>query len=128
MRHQLLKTLFKFFKFLIHVYQIKTLKSEMFLKNYFKKFLNRFLNQRFVFSISHVKDVARKSHLRVLNAIEIHAINHKTYFENLHIFTKKYIQFMLSFRLIKIRFFHDFVTFVAKNVSKNVFKSQDKFN
>jgi hypothetical protein len=35
---------------------------------------------------------------------------------------------MLNFRLIKVRFFHDFVTFVAKNVLKNVFKSQNKFN
>ncbi len=35
---------------------------------------------------------------------------------------------MLNFRLIKIKFFHDLVTFVAKNVSKNVLESQIKFD
>ncbi len=35
---------------------------------------------------------------------------------------------MLSFHLIKIKFFHDFVAFVAKNVSKNVLESQNKFD
>ncbi len=35
---------------------------------------------------------------------------------------------MLNFRLIKIRFLHDFVAFVAKNVSKNVLESQSKFD
>jgi hypothetical protein len=35
---------------------------------------------------------------------------------------------MLNFRLIKIKFFHDFAAFVAKNVSKNVFELQNKFD
>jgi hypothetical protein len=35
---------------------------------------------------------------------------------------------MLNFRLIKIRFFHDFAAFVAKNVSKNVLESQNKLD
>ncbi len=35
---------------------------------------------------------------------------------------------MLNFRLIKIKFLHDFVALVAKNVSKNVFESQNKFD
>jgi hypothetical protein len=35
---------------------------------------------------------------------------------------------MLNFRLIKIRFLHDFAAFVMKNVSKNVLESQNKFD
>jgi hypothetical protein len=94
-----------------------------FLKNSQKKISTK----KIVFSILNVVNVINESHLRILNAIDVHAIRHETYLENLNTFFKKNVEFMLILCLIKIEIFYQFLAFVTKNIFKKVLRSQWKF-
>jgi hypothetical protein len=127
LRHELFWTLFQLLKLLIDVKHAKFLRRDMFLKNILKKFSERILNKKIVFSTLNVEDVICESHLRILNMIDVHAIRYETYFDNLNTFFKKDVEFMLILCLLKIEIFYQLLAFVTKNIFKRVFRSQRKF-
>jgi ABC-type enterochelin transport system permease subunit len=127
LRHELFRTLSQFLKLLIDVKHANFLRRDMFLKNIFEKFSKRILNKKIVFSISDIEDVICESHLRILNAIDVHVIRHETYFKNLNTLFKKNVEFMLILRLIKIEIFYQLFAFVLKNTFEKVIRSQCKF-
>jgi hypothetical protein len=106
LRNELFQSLFQFLKLLIDIKHAKFLRCDMFLKNIFEEFSKKILNEKIVFSTSNVENIINESHLRVLNAIDVHAIRHETYLENLNTFFKKNVEFMLIFCLIKIKIFY----------------------
>ncbi len=129
LRHELFRTLFQLFKLLIDVKHAKFLRRDMFLKNILEKFSKRVFNKKIIFSILNVEDVICESHLRILNTIDVHAIRHKTYLENLNTFFKKDVEFMLILCLIKIEIFYQLFAFVTKNTfEKNIIRIINKMS
>ncbi len=126
LRHELFRTLSQLLKLLIDVKHAKSLRRDMFLKNILEEFSERVLNKRIVFSTSDVEDVICESHLRILNAIDVHAIRHETYLENLNTLSKKDVEFMLILCLIEIEIFYQLLALVTKNTSEKVLRSQRK--
>ncbi len=126
LRHELFRTLFQLLKLLIDVKHAKFLRRDMFLKNILEEFSKRILNKKIVFSTSNVENVICESHLRILNAINVHAIRHETYLENLNTFFKKDVKFMLILCLIEIEVFYQLLAFVMKNTLERVLRSQRK--
>ncbi len=128
LRNKLFQTLFQLLKLLINIKYAKFLRRDMFLKNILEKFSKKVLNKKIVFLTSNVENVINESYLRILNAIDVHVIRYETYLENLNTFSKKNVEFMLIFRLIKIEIFYQLFAFVLKNIFEKVLRSQRKFS
>ncbi len=75
----------------------------MLLQGLFEELPRWFFNKRLILPIPHIEDITGEPHLRVLDAVDVHAIRDWPHLEYLHAFAQEDVQLVLVLCLIEIR-------------------------